>query len=130
MATREADAEQRIADLGYLAYVPRMQKRERGKSKHRAYREVWRLLFPCYLFAHLSPELDPWGDIERIGSGGVNIIRSGRAPGPVPPFLVEELQSAESDNHAARWRELARSSSRAICCVSLTGRSAVTSRCS
>jgi transcriptional antiterminator RfaH len=97
---REAVADQGIAKLGYVVYVPRFSNKQRDKRKHRAWHHVLRPLFPGYLFVKLSPDLDPWIGIEAV-RGVVSVVKAGDKPGRVPDLLIEKLRDAEPKNFKA-----------------------------
>lgn len=102
---REDDAGKRIEDLGYLVYVPRYKLTVRDKRKHRAWRDTVAPLFAGYLFASVAPNLDPWGDVERV-RGVVAIMRMGDKPGYVPADLIDQLRLWEPDNFGMPYRTI------------------------
>jgi transcriptional antiterminator RfaH len=98
---RETPTAERIADLGYLTYVPQFETKVWDRRRHRKRITVTRALFPGYLFAQFDPARDPWASIDYV-PGVVRVVRIGDTPSHVPAELVAQLQAAESANHDER----------------------------
>lgn len=92
-AGAEAKALENLRRQGYTVYLPRYRKRRRHA---RRVEEVWRPLFPRYLFVAADPVGERWRPVlSTLGVCG--LVRSGEAPAEVPPGVVEAIKTGEAD---------------------------------
>jgi transcriptional antiterminator RfaH len=90
-AQAEAQALDHLRRQGYVAYLPRYQKRRRHA---RRWELVHRPLFPRYLFVALDMLTTRWRPI--LSTIGVSdLVRHADAPVPVPDGIIEEIRRRE-----------------------------------
>jgi len=90
---QERVASENLQRQGYEIYLPKLKKKiKRGSSYH------FRIgiLFPRYLFIHLSDQLDDWGPI-RSTVGVVHLVKFGNIPAVLPDDLINQLRLSESE---------------------------------
>ena len=95
---KESLALRNLDRQGFMAYCPMMAKRIRHARK---FSEVYRPLFPGYVFVALNPAKDQWRPI--LSTFGVrNLIRRGERPSFLEPAFIEALKAREMEGLIAR----------------------------
>ena len=83
----ENRAEAHLRRQGFAVFLPGYRKLRRHARRES---QVFRPLFPGYLFISLDPARDGWRKI--LSTRGVrDLVRFGEQPAAVPPGLVEDL---------------------------------------
>ena len=86
---RELRAEAQLNAQGFVTFLPVVQKTIRHA---RAFRSARAPFFPGYLFVRLAIGRDRWRSVN--GTYGVSrLVMAGELPQPVPPGIVEALQT-------------------------------------
>ena len=97
-AHKEDLAVRNLERQDFTTYCPMIAKRVRHARK---FSEVYRPLFPGYVFVALNPAMDRWRPI--LSTFGVRtLIRRGEQPSLLEPAFIEALKARELEGVIAR----------------------------
>lgn len=87
---QECKVAEEIENNGMAAYLPRIERKERGRGGHH-HRMMKRALYPGYLFVGFDPSGERWHSIKDI-DGVIRLFMADFSPIAIPWTVVARIQ--------------------------------------
>jgi transcription antitermination factor NusG len=95
---REHRAVEQLEARGFIAYTPRLWRRQRGPRN--SVRDVRRAMFPCYAFVDLEAGHEDWRAVEAV-PGVWRFMTIEHRPASLPQAALEAIRAKEAALEAA-----------------------------